>query len=222
MRNSTLERISVNFYRETRDLPLRIAFLILSLCSVTSIVFIGATLNQTSRVYYSEKQVAKILKVVVVTLLIVMSVLIFVIICVRLRLSFFQSENTGVSRGQHLRLPRSRLHLALMQRDFTADDYEMLQQLDEGVTNISQGASEGELRRLPIHRVTQSDQAVSTAVSKSCSICLADFQINDAVKSLPCLHRFHEKCIDKWLRDKAICPVCKFPAVGFSTTDAIV
>jgi hypothetical protein len=29
------------------------------------------------------------------------------------------------------------------------------------------------------------------------------------VKLLPCLHRYHPECIDRWLVEKMQCPVCK-------------
>mmetsp|Transcript_6143 Transcript_6143/g.9265 ORF Transcript_6143/g.9265 Transcript_6143/m.9265 type:complete len:242 (-) Transcript_6143:194-919(-) len=110
----------------------------------------------------------------------------------------------------------SRLHLALMrrQRDFTGDDYEMLQQLDEGVTTGKpKGATEGELLRFPTHTLTARDVESSHAESKECSICLEPFEQGEVVKIIPCLHRFHQNCIDTWLRSQAICPVCKFSAV---------
>ena len=29
------------------------------------------------------------------------------------------------------------------------------------------------------------------------------------VKALQCSHKFHEKCINNWLRQKLLCPLCK-------------
>jgi hypothetical protein len=48
-----------------------------------------------------------------------------------------------------------------------------------------------------------------------CSVCLYDFEENDLVRSLPCKHVFHSKCIDPWvLNHKRLCPVCKSDVVS--------
>jgi hypothetical protein len=45
--------------------------------------------------------------------------------------------------------------------------------------------------------------------SHSCGICLEEFQKGECLKTMPCLHRYHRECIDKWLKQCAKCPVCK-------------
>ena len=44
---------------------------------------------------------------------------------------------------------------------------------------------------------------------QQCAICLEAMAEGDMVKSLPCLHAFHAKCIDRWLRSSKQCPMCK-------------
>uniref|UniRef100_A0A915EP81 RING-type domain-containing protein n=1 Tax=Ditylenchus dipsaci TaxID=166011 RepID=A0A915EP81_9BILA len=29
------------------------------------------------------------------------------------------------------------------------------------------------------------------------------------LKELPCLHKFHEKCIEKWFKVRSTCPLCR-------------
>ncbi|CAM9403530.1 unnamed protein product, partial [Hapterophycus canaliculatus] len=115
---------------------------------------------------------------------------------------------------RHPGIELGRLRLLLVDRDFTGEDYQALLDLDE--TNevpSTVGASEGEIRRNPSFLVQQpaSDSVVKP---KSCSICLYPFKPRERVRIIPCLHQFHTECIDPWLRQNAICPVCKFPAVG--------
>lgn len=55
--------------------------------------------------------------------------------------------------------------------------------------------------------------AAGQGAKAECAICLQTYDLGDSVKTLPCLHQFHCACIDPWLRNNAICPVCKFPAV---------
>jgi hypothetical protein len=42
-----------------------------------------------------------------------------------------------------------------------------------------------------------------------CSVCLDVILCEQKVTILPCTHRFHSTCVDKWLLIKAICPICK-------------
>lgn len=44
---------------------------------------------------------------------------------------------------------------------------------------------------------------------RSCTICLEEFGSECKVKTLPCFHIFHAKCITEWLRRKAECPICR-------------
>eukprot|EP00271_Cylindrocystis_brebissonii_P008272 TRINITY_DN2231_c0_g2_i2.p1 TRINITY_DN2231_c0_g2~~TRINITY_DN2231_c0_g2_i2.p1 ORF type:complete len:494 (+),score=110.41 TRINITY_DN2231_c0_g2_i2:860-2341(+) len=57
-----------------------------------------------------------------------------------------------------------------------------------------------------------------------CCICLSPYDDDVELRQLPCSHHFHCQCIDKWLRTKPTCPLCKFdivkgmPAAATSTT----
>ena len=42
-----------------------------------------------------------------------------------------------------------------------------------------------------------------------CAVCLAELQPEDKVRVLPCVHVFHQACVDKWLARSAACPTCK-------------
>lgn len=44
---------------------------------------------------------------------------------------------------------------------------------------------------------------------ESCAICLDDMKTGQMVKALRCSHKFHEKCINNWLKQKLLCPLCK-------------
>mmetsp|Transcript_76422 Transcript_76422/g.181785 ORF Transcript_76422/g.181785 Transcript_76422/m.181785 type:complete len:503 (+) Transcript_76422:120-1628(+) len=46
-----------------------------------------------------------------------------------------------------------------------------------------------------------------------CSVCLEDYEPGEAVRDLPCRHRFHEACVDRWLLRSRRCPVCRGAAL---------
>mmetsp|Transcript_23148 Transcript_23148/g.34832 ORF Transcript_23148/g.34832 Transcript_23148/m.34832 type:complete len:133 (+) Transcript_23148:571-969(+) len=111
---------------------------------------------------------------------------------------------------------RRRLALMLHDGDFTGNDYEILQQLDEDVESPAVlGASVEEISRLPTHSFSSpSKQPESGGKIQSCSICLQPFEDGEEVRTIPCLHQFHADCVDRWLTSSATCPVCKFSAIG--------
>lgn len=43
----------------------------------------------------------------------------------------------------------------------------------------------------------------------NCAICLDKLKTGDMVKALDCSHKFHNKCINNWLKVKLKCPLCK-------------
>merc|ERR1719210_96220 len=55
--------------------------------------------------------------------------------------------------------------------------------------------------------------AESLGEQTKCLICLDEFNDGDDVKTLPCLHIYHQKCIERWLNTDNSCPVCK-TAIG--------
>ncbi len=46
-----------------------------------------------------------------------------------------------------------------------------------------------------------------------CAICLDNYSPGDEIKTLPCLHMYHSTCIENWLRQSRLCPVCKHSIV---------
>lgn len=49
----------------------------------------------------------------------------------------------------------------------------------------------------------------STMVTKSCSICLCDFEQGDSVSLTECIHTYHDVCIKEWFKVSSQCPICK-------------
>ncbi|XP_061366335.1 E3 ubiquitin-protein ligase MPSR1-like [Gastrolobium bilobum] len=43
-----------------------------------------------------------------------------------------------------------------------------------------------------------------------CVVCLDNFEVGGVAKEMPCKHRFHTNCIEKWLGIHGSCPVCRY------------
>jgi hypothetical protein len=49
-----------------------------------------------------------------------------------------------------------------------------------------------------------------SVLTEQCFICMDEYKVNQFKRNLPnCNHCFHKKCIDKWLKKKASCPICR-------------
>jgi hypothetical protein len=42
-----------------------------------------------------------------------------------------------------------------------------------------------------------------------CAICMEKFSEGEQLRTLPCLHKYHVQCIDRWLTSNRQCPICK-------------
>ncbi|XP_051122486.1 E3 ubiquitin-protein ligase MPSR1-like [Andrographis paniculata] len=47
-------------------------------------------------------------------------------------------------------------------------------------------------------------------IGDQCVICLEEWVDGDKAREMPCKHRFHGKCIEKWLGIHGSCPVCRY------------
>lgn len=51
-------------------------------------------------------------------------------------------------------------------------------------------------------------QQATGAADNECTVCLAEYQDGEALRTLPCGHFFHAaKCIDRWLLSHSSCPM---------------
>ncbi|XP_026413929.1 E3 ubiquitin-protein ligase SDIR1-like isoform X2 [Papaver somniferum] len=154
-----------------------------------------------------------------------------------LRLQMPSSSLAIAARGG---LQGLRLQLALLGHNFDELEFETLGAVDSHNVSPAPSMSEEEINALPVlkYRVTgeESEDALQQQSSSSpaaesnqvsgeaeaspkdpgdgltCSVCLEQVNQGEIIRTLPCLHQFHSTCIDPWLRQQGICPVCKFRA----------
>ncbi len=58
------------------------------------------------------------------------------------------------------------------------------------------------------NKIKKDDSLLSNC--ENCFVCFEKYQCGELKRELPkCKHFFHKKCIDKWLKKKAQCPICR-------------
>ncbi|CAH9107615.1 unnamed protein product [Cuscuta epithymum] len=106
-----------------------------------------------------------------------------------------------------------------MRLDIDDMSYEELLALGERMGTVSTALSEEAMSkciRRSIHQV--SFKVVGIAGLKGdeddnkCCICQEEYALGDEIGKLECEHRYHLGCIQKWLRMKNWCPICKASA----------
>lgn len=105
-----------------------------------------------------------------------------------------------------------RLNLVINQENFSGNDYETLWELAEQVGDAkNRGLNQDDLEALPTSSYVEKNLPSQKEDNQSvtCAICLEKYKSGDNLKTLPCLHKYHNKCIDEWLKRFAKCPVCQ-------------
>ncbi|PRQ54647.1 putative transcription factor C2H2 family [Rosa chinensis] len=85
---------------------------------------------------------------------------------------------------------------------------------DESSATTEQGLDEATICAYPKLLYSEAKlhliDSISCTSPSCCSICLADFEDKDVLRSVPnCGHFFHQLCVDKWLLLHPTCPVCR-------------
>ncbi|KAF8399486.1 hypothetical protein HHK36_015352 [Tetracentron sinense] len=65
-------------------------------------------------------------------------------------------------------------------------------------------ASKASIEAMPKVEITEEEG------DGDCAICLEDWEIGGEARVMPCKHRYHTNCIEKWLEIHGSCPVCRF------------
>lgn len=83
---------------------------------------------------------------------------------------------------------------------------------EEGLTNPVDyiGLSREDLNKIPKKIFANSMVNYLTLKQDVCPICVEDFQIGEEVSVIPlCKHIFHPTCVEKWLEQNPLCPMCR-------------
>ena len=83
--------------------------------------------------------------------------------------------------------------------------YEDLLRLSDRIGDVKKkGAPAQMLKHLPKLKFQKTENGET-----GCPICLVDFEEDETVSALSCLHKFHDVCVKTWLKTNAICPICR-------------
>ncbi|KAL8613112.1 hypothetical protein ACOMHN_035053 [Nucella lapillus] len=94
------------------------------------------------------------------------------------------------------------------------ENYEALLNLAERLGEAKpRGLTKTEIEQLPCYRFN-SEVRRNDMDQTSCVVCMCDFESRQLLRILPCLHEFHAKCVDKWLKTNRTCPVCRADAAA--------
>jgi len=74
---------------------------------------------------------------------------------------------------------------------------------------VAEPASPEEIFNACTELLTHEEMEEDPSEAALCGVCLQDYLAGEEVRVLPCAHRFHRECIDKWLHKRLACPTCK-------------
>ncbi|XP_062585308.1 E3 ubiquitin-protein ligase Arkadia-like [Saccostrea cucullata] len=89
--------------------------------------------------------------------------------------------------------------------------YEELLSLEERLGNVNRGATQDiiEMNTLPYKYKKMKKDGDDDQQEEKCTICLSEFEMEEDVRRLPCMHLFHIQCVDQWLTTNKKCPICR-------------
>ncbi|KAL6997029.1 RING-type E3 ubiquitin transferase [Sarracenia purpurea var. burkii] len=88
-----------------------------------------------------------------------------------------------------------------------------LVELDELIDPIDVGLSRKQILR---HLKTRAHISSSDKEPEICVICQAEYASSEEIGTLQCGHCFHAECIQRWLQQKNVCPICKATGLTIS------
>uniref|UniRef100_M4AJ82 RING-type E3 ubiquitin transferase n=1 Tax=Xiphophorus maculatus TaxID=8083 RepID=M4AJ82_XIPMA len=96
--------------------------------------------------------------------------------------------------------------------------------LEERLGTVNRGASQGTIERCTyphkykkvkpaqsrkLHGKQDEDEGADEDTEEKCTICLSILEEGEDVRRLPCMHLFHQLCVDQWLLTNKKCPICR-------------
>ncbi|XP_051894054.1 E3 ubiquitin-protein ligase Arkadia-like [Pristis pectinata] len=94
--------------------------------------------------------------------------------------------------------------------------YQDLLHLEDQFSDLNHGATQNTIERYTfLHKYekrtleTSEEGKEASEVEEKCTICLSPLEEGEDVRRLPCMHLFHQICVDQWLATSKKCPICR-------------
>uniref|UniRef100_UPI00398E3352 E3 ubiquitin-protein ligase ARK2C n=1 Tax=Pristiophorus japonicus TaxID=55135 RepID=UPI00398E3352 len=122
--------------------------------------------------------------------------------------------------------PYPHLHLLALQglnagrhSPAVSESYEELLQLEDRLGTVSRGVMQNMIesctfphkyrKRMQQDLKEAKEAEGETDFDEKCTICLCMLEEGEDVRRLPCMHLFHQVCVDQWLATSKKCPICR-------------
>lgn len=134
-----------------------------------------------------------------------------------LHISIAPTMAAGSPRPQELVfppvLPPELMPFPFLARHMTArlEDYMRVVE-QRRLAQMNRGASQDTIERYTFpHKYKQVKRSTDDTEdnTEKCTICLSEFEDDEDVRRLPCMHLFHIECVDQWLATNKRCPICR-------------
>ncbi|XP_050800718.1 E3 ubiquitin-protein ligase RNF165 [Gopherus flavomarginatus] len=99
------------------------------------------------------------------------------------------------------------------------ESYEELLQLEDRLGSVNRGAVQSTIERFtfphkykkrrPQEEKAEKEDGEESDTDEKCTICLSMLEDGEDVRRLPCMHLFHQVCVDQWLATSKKCPICR-------------
>ncbi|XP_038649316.1 E3 ubiquitin-protein ligase RNF165 isoform X1 [Scyliorhinus canicula] len=99
------------------------------------------------------------------------------------------------------------------------ESYEELLQLEDRLGTVNRGAIQNVIEQYTfphkyktrMHKNLKGpkEDEEDTDFDEKCTICLCMLEEGENVRRLPCMHLFHQVCVDQWLATSKKCPICR-------------
>ncbi|KAJ8285451.1 hypothetical protein GJAV_G00026920 [Gymnothorax javanicus] len=102
-------------------------------------------------------------------------------------------------------------------RNTSSAQVELLQ-LEDRLGSVNRGAVQTTIERYTFPHKYKKRKPVDLKISmneeesdidEKCTICLSMLEDGEDVRRLPCMHLFHQACVDQWLATSRKCPICR-------------
>ncbi|XP_062888865.1 E3 ubiquitin-protein ligase arkadia-C-like isoform X4 [Mobula hypostoma] len=94
--------------------------------------------------------------------------------------------------------------------------YQDFLHLEDQFSDLNHGATQNTIERCTfLHKYekrtleTSEERKEASEVEEKCTICLSPLEEGEDVRRLPCMHLFHQICVDQWLATSKKCPICR-------------